>query len=98
MDIDVLNAILHYLRKRGANISIEIKKLTDNKESIEIIIDSTNTLREDALDLIHQDYSEEELAGMDEDEIEDLIEEYVEELEEERKDDDDDEAYRSTLG
>ena len=79
--------LLEIARESGSGLSVEIKKISESEESIEVITDEDEILRREALEEIREDYSDEELAEMDEDEIDDLIEEYLEQITEDEEDD-----------
>ena len=82
-----IKKLLEIARVTGSGFSVEIKKISESEESIEVITDEDEILRREALEEIREDYSDEELAEMDEDEIDDLIEEYIEQITEDEEDD-----------
>ena len=71
--------LLEKTRENGCDTSIEIKRSVKNEESIEIVIVDDENRRKRAMDRLREDYSAVELAEMDEDEVEELIEDYIDE-------------------
>ena len=71
--------LLEKTRENGCDTSIEIKRSVRNEESIEIVIGDDENRRKRAMDRLREDYSAVELAEMDEDEVEELIEDYIDE-------------------
>lgn len=71
--------LLEKTRENGCDTSIEIKRSVKNEESIEIVIGDDENRRKRAMDRLREDYSAVELAEMDEDEVEELIEDYIDE-------------------
>ena len=71
--------LLEKTRENGCDTSIEIKISVKNEESIEIVIGDDENRRKRAMDRLREDYSAVELAEMDEDEVEELIEDYIDE-------------------
>ena len=71
--------LLEKTRENGCDTSIEIKRSVKNEESIEIVIGDDENRRKRAMDRLRENYSAVELAEMDEDEVEELIEDYIDE-------------------
>ena len=71
--------LLEKTRENGCDTSIEIKRSVKNEESIEIVIGDDENRRKRAMYRLREDYSAVELAEMDEDEVEELIEDYIDE-------------------
>ena len=79
-----INKLLDIARETGSGFIVEIKKISEKEESLEIIFDEDEIRRREVLEEIREDYSNEELAEMDEDDIDELIEEYMEQLAEDK--------------
>ena len=74
-----LKELFEKARENGCDTSIEIKRSVRNEESIEIVIGDDENRRKRAMDRLREDYSAVELAEMDEDEVEDILEDYIDE-------------------
>ena len=74
-----LKELFEKARENGSDTSIEINRSVKNEESIEIVIGDDENLRKRAMDRLREDYSAVELAEMDEEEIEDILEDYIDE-------------------
>lgn len=74
-----LNELIEKARENGCDVSIEIKRSVKNEESMEIVTGNNENRRKRAMDRLREDYSAVELAEMDEDEIEDILEDYIDE-------------------
>ena len=74
-----LKELFEKARENGSDTSIEINRSVKNEESIEIVIGDDENRRKRAMDRLREDYSAVELAEMDEDEVEELIEDYIDE-------------------